>query len=77
MFLLRHQQEEVFLVMTAFHWRLRQSHLRIHQKRKMSVAGIPPNSPMAQVASCIWKALLGVDVGDVAQERLPVKERMR
>jgi hypothetical protein len=43
----------------------------------MSVAGIPPNSPMAQVASCIWEALLGVDVGDVAQERLPVKERMR
>jgi hypothetical protein len=27
--------------------------LRIHQKRKMSAAGIPPNSPIAQAASCI------------------------
>jgi hypothetical protein len=34
-------------------WRPRQSHLRIHQKRKMSAAGIPPNSPIAQAASCI------------------------
>jgi hypothetical protein len=34
-------------------WRPRQSHLRIHQKRKMSATGIPPNSPIAQAVACI------------------------
>src|SRR6266404_3508356 len=46
-------------ILNRISWRPCQSHLRIHQKRKMSAAGIPPNSPIAQAAS---------------QEILPVQE---